>query len=191
MYTHGEYFILKRDVFGYSGDFRPVLQRVIHRSFVRQRKDKIAVVRLAALRQPFQRLVRNRQVKRFFGLLHRDFDANTPSAPLQVTPLQLANIADAQPAQRAEKKSPLDDLVPTFGIYQRLQLIDCQIFAAARLLSNFTCEIELFGGIDGNNTLLIGAIDCCAERPVIGDNRIVTQSASGFCLLYTSPSQRD
>ena len=85
MYTHGEYFILKRNVFGYSGDFRPVLQRVIHRSFVRQRKDKIAV-RLAALRQPFQRFVRNRQVKRLFGLLHRDFAEDTPAAPLQVEP---------------------------------------------------------------------------------------------------------
>ena len=41
---------VKRDVFGYSGDFRPVLQRVVHRPLVRQWKDKIAVVRLAALR---------------------------------------------------------------------------------------------------------------------------------------------
>lgn len=73
---------LKRNVFGYSGDFRPMLQRVVYRSFVRQRKDKIAVVRLAALRQPFQRFVRNRQVKRFFGFLHRDFDTDTPAAPL-------------------------------------------------------------------------------------------------------------
>ena len=41
---------VKRDVFGYSGDFRPVLQRVVHRPLVRQRKDKITAVRLAALR---------------------------------------------------------------------------------------------------------------------------------------------
>ena len=41
---------LKRNVFGYSGDFRPMLQRVVYRSFVRQRKDKITAVRLAALR---------------------------------------------------------------------------------------------------------------------------------------------
>ena len=73
---------MKRDVFGYSGDFRPVLQRIIHRSLVRQRKDIITVVRLAALRQPFLRLVRNRQVMRFFGFLHRDFDTDTPAAPL-------------------------------------------------------------------------------------------------------------
>ena len=39
---------LKRNVFGYSGDFRPMLQRVVYRSFVRQRKDKITAVRLAA-----------------------------------------------------------------------------------------------------------------------------------------------
>ena len=73
---------MKRDVFGYSGDFRPVLQRVIHRPLVRQRKDKITVVRLTALWQPFQSLVRNRQVKRFFGLLHRNFDADTSAVPL-------------------------------------------------------------------------------------------------------------
>ena len=38
---------LKRNVFGYSGDFRPMLQRVVYRSFVRQRKDKITAVRRA------------------------------------------------------------------------------------------------------------------------------------------------
>ena len=48
---------VKRDVFGYSSDFRPMLQRVVHRPLVRQRKDKITAVRLAALRQPFQRFV--------------------------------------------------------------------------------------------------------------------------------------
>ena len=155
---------MKRDVFGYSGDFRPVLQRVVHRSLVRQRKDKIVVVRFAALRQPFQRLVRNRQVKRFFGLLHRNFDADTPAVPLQVAPPQFANVAYTQPAQTTEQKSPLDDLVPTFGIYQRLQLDDCQILAAARLLSNFTCEIELFGRIGANDSLFVDAVDCCAKR---------------------------
>lgn len=155
---------VKRDVFGYSGDFLPVLQRVIHRSLVRQRKDKIAVSCFAAFRQPFQRFVGNRQVKRFFGLLHRDFDTDTPAAPLQVAPLQFANVADAQPAQATEQKSPLDDLVPAFGIYQRLQFVDCQILAAARFLSYFTCEIELFGRIGANDSLFVGAVDCCAKR---------------------------
>ena len=166
---------VKRDVFGYSGDFRPMLQRIVHRPLVRQRKDKIAIACFAALRQPLQRLVRNRQVKRFFGLLHRDFDANTPSAPLQVTPLQLANIADAQATQAAEKKSPLDDFVPTLGIYQRLQLVDRQILAAARLLPHLACEIELFGRIDGDNPLLVSAIDSRSERSVVGDDRIIAQ----------------
>lgn len=131
---------------------------------MRQRKDKIAVVRLAAFRQPFQRFVRNRHVKWIFGLLHRDFDADTPTAPLKVAPPQFANVADTQAAQATEQKSQLDDLVPTFCIYQRLQLVDCQILAAARLLSNFTCEIELFGRIGANDSLFVGAVDCCAKR---------------------------
>lgn len=178
---------LKRNVFGYSGDFRPMLQRVVYRSFVRQRKDKIAVVRLAALRQPFQRFVRNRQVKRFFGFLHRDFDMDAPSAPLQVAPLQLANIADAQATQAAEKKSPLDDFVPALGIYQRLQLIYCQILAAARFLPYFAYEIELFGRIDSDNPFLIGAVDCRAKRSVISDDRIITQqSATDFPQAVTT-----
>ena len=99
---------------------------------------------------------------------------------MQVAPPQFANVTDAQPAQTTEQKSPLDDLVPTFGIYQCLQLVDCQILAAARFLLYFTCEIELFGRIDGNNPLLIGAVDGCAKRSVIGYDRIVAQPASGF-----------
>ena len=80
---------------------------------------------------------------------------------------------------RRLKKSPFDDLVPALGIYQRLQLVDCQIFATARLLSHFTYEIELFGGIDGHDSLFVGTVDSRAERSVIGDDRIVAQSTSG------------
>ena len=126
---------------------------------------KIKSLRLAALRQPFQRFVRNRQVKRFFGLLHRDFDADTPAASLQVAPLQFANVAYAQPAQTAEQKSPLDDLMPAFGIYQRLQLVDCQVLTSARFLPHFTCEIELFGRIDGDDPLLVSTVDAVLKVP--------------------------
>jgi hypothetical protein len=157
-----------------------MLQRVVYRSFVRQLEDKIAVVRLAALRQAFQRFVRNRQVKRFFGFLHRNFDADTSAVPLQVTPPQFANVAYAQAAQTAEKKSPLDDLVSALGIYQRLQLVDCQILAAAWFLPYFAYEIELFGRIDSDNPFLIGAVDGCSQSTIIGHDRIVAQSASGF-----------
>ena len=99
---------------------------------------------------------------------------------MQVAPPQFANVADAQPAQATEKKSPLDDLVPTFGIYQRLQLVECQILAAARFLPHFTCEIELFGRIDGDDPLFVSAVDGRSQGTVIGDDRIVAQPPSGF-----------
>ena len=105
---------------------------------------------------------------------------DTPAAPLQVAPLQFANVADAQPAQATEQKSPLDDLVPTFGIYQRLQLVDCQILASARFLPHFTCEIELFGRIDGNDSLFVGTVDYRSQSTIIGHDRIVAQPPSGF-----------
>ena len=99
---------------------------------------------------------------------------------MQVAPPQFANVADAQSAQTAEQKSPLDDLVPTFGIYQRLQLVDCQILAAARLLPHLTCEIELFGRIDGDDPLFVSAVDCRSQSTVIRHDRIVAQPASSF-----------
>ena len=73
---------MERDVFGDSGDLCPMLQGIVYCTLVRQRKDYIAVFRFAAFRQPFQRLLRLWQGKRLFGLLHRDFDTDTPAAPL-------------------------------------------------------------------------------------------------------------
>ena len=99
---------------------------------------------------------------------------------MQVAPPQFANVADAQPAQTTEKKSPLDDLVPTFSIYQRLQLVDCQILAAAWFLPHFTCEIKLFGRIDSDDPLFVSAVDGRSQGTVIGDDRIVAQPPSGF-----------
>lgn len=55
---------MERDVFGDSGDLCPMLQGIVYCTLVRQRKDYIAVFRFAAFRQPFQRLVGDRQVKR-------------------------------------------------------------------------------------------------------------------------------
>ena len=70
--------------------------------------------------------------------------------------------------------------MPALGIYQRFQFVDCQILAAARFLPHFTCEIELFGRIDGDDPLFVSTVDCRSQSTVIRHDRIVAQPPSGF-----------
>lgn len=157
---------------------RPRLYQQVHHRGARQVEHAL-VRRLApTLRHPFQRLGRERQINRFFGLLHGDRQTVLAVVDEHVLPLQADDVAHAQPAEAGEQISPFHGLVFHRGGDQCPHLLDGHVRPLALRQPYFVRVVELGEGVALDKLRTHGGVQRPVQHPVVGMQREVGHTPS-------------
>ena len=100
---------VKRKLFGNSGGLGPRLDECINGR--RQIEHAVVPRLIPAFRHPFQRLVGQWKINRFFGFLHGHSQTVLTVVEEHVFPFQFLHVADAQPAEAGKQVGTLHPLV--------------------------------------------------------------------------------